>query len=991
MYRIIFVLIFLTIPIIAQTDRATVTGTVSDPSKAMIAGAQVTLHAVATGLEYRAETNATGAYTVSSLPIGSYTMSIVANGFKPLRIDTFALNVGQTRTINPIMEVGAVTSEVSVVAASSDLDQATAEIGGVIQGSQTQALPVNGRYWASLMALIPGAISSGTGTQDNIRFAGLSQEDNNFRFDGVDATGINHQFVKEAARLQFPMESIQEFKASSAVYSADIGGMAGGQVSMVSKSGGNSFHGSVYEYLRNSAFDARQFNATSVSPLKLNNFGVSLGGPIVKDKLFFFVNYEGIRQTFDKVNTGNVPTDAYRAQVIQKSPALAPLINAYPEGSRPTSDPNALLWFSTASNPTDEDGGLFRIDYAATERTMVSVRFNTDSYRTTSSALAENTVTTVSPPNAVVDVQHRFSPTILNDARIGFNRDNYEDVGDATTPYSVSITGFAGYSLGDHSSRVDNSYSFIDNATFGYGRHTFKAGAEIVHLQENKKHPLALQSLSYLSEKDFINNKLDSYSYQAPGVETQARDTRYFGYFLDEIKIRPNLTLNAGLRYEYYGVDYDKNGIGLVFDPFTCGLQYCPPGTSFYEPVTKDFEPRISLAWAPAIFKGKTVIRTGFGINRDPGQYGALYAANTNIGLNFGLTQKNIPGLTYPFTPFLDAAAFNVSYSAKDRRRDDIAVDQWTLSIQQEILKDTVLEVGYLGSRGTHLLRRDLLLNGIDPATGQRPFASLTNSTIGWVTTDGNSNLNALQVGLRRNITTGLLISANYQWSHGLSDGSNGGGESDTPENANCRACEYGATDFDVRHNFTTSAVWIVPVGKGRRFLSSATPVVNSLLGGWQLSGIGTARTGLPANVTLSRSASALPDGLNGNQRPDIVPGQPLYPSNQSADLWLNPNAFTAPANGQWGNAPRNAVRVPGVWQIDVSMDKRFALTERIGLSFRADVFNLFNHALIGKPNVKWTDPSLGTNFGVITSAFTSSPIGTGTPREIQLGLRLDF
>src|SRR5215475_244221 len=318
MYRAICVLILFTVPLIAQTDRAAVTGTVSDPSNAVIPGVQVTLHAVATGLEYHTQTNETGTYTVSSLPIGSYTMSIVLNGFKPLRIDTFALNVGQTRTINPIMEVGAVTSEVSVEAATSDLDQATAEIGGVIQGSQTQALPVNGRYWSSLMALIPGAISSGTGTQDSIRFAGLSQEDNNFRFDGVDATGINHQYVKEPARLQFPLESIGEFKASSAVYSADIGGMAGGQVSMVSKSGGNSFHGSAYEYLRNSFFDAKAFDSPAVAPFKMNNFGASIGGPVVHNKLFFFTNYESVRQVYAQQVSGFVPTDAYRAQVAAK-------------------------------------------------------------------------------------------------------------------------------------------------------------------------------------------------------------------------------------------------------------------------------------------------------------------------------------------------------------------------------------------------------------------------------------------------------------------------------------------------------------------------------------------------------------------------------------------------------------------------------------------------------------------------------------------------
>jgi hypothetical protein len=974
----------------AQTDRATLTGIVMDPSRSVVPDAKISLRAEATGIEYDALSNLAGVYTFSGLTVGRYTASISREGFDTLQVQRFTLEVGETRTLNVTLGIGNVSSSVTVVDAAPDLNLTSSEVGGVITGQQTQELPVNGRYWASLMVLIPGAISSGTGTQDTIRFTGLSQEDNNFRFDGVDATGLNHQFVKVAARVQFPLESIAEFKASSAVYSADVGGMAGGQISMVSKSGGNDFHGSVYEYLRNSFFDAKAFDSASVSPFRLNNFGVSFGGPVIHNKLFFFANYEAVRQAFSQTISGYVPTDAYRAQVAQKSPALASLINAYPEGSIPTADPNALLWISGGRSPSTEDGGLFRVDYVSGNNTAISVRFNTDQYYNVAPALAENTITTMDTPNAMLDVQHTFSPTIVNDARLGFNRDNYQDVGDGKTPYSLSITGFTAYALGDHSWRVDNSYSFLDNATFSLGRHTIKAGVEIRRMQENKLHPKALQGLNYLSETNFINNVLDSYTYSPPGVVTQGRKNPYYGYLLDEFKLRPNFTLNAGLRYEYYGVDYDQHTIGRVFDPFTCGLQYCPPGAAFYAPNTHDFEPRISIAWAPEVFHGKTAVRSGFGIFYSDGQFGGLYGAQTNIGLGYSLTQQNIPGLVYPVAPFVGAAAYSLSYSGKDRNRKDTAVDQWNFSIQQEVARDTTFQVTYLGTKGTHEFSSQTL-NGINPLTGTRPFASLTNSTIGYTNYQGNSNLEALQAGLKRNLSTGMLVSANYQWSHGISDGSNGDGESDTLQNANCRSCDRGNSDFDVRHNLTTSVIWMVPVGKGHQLLSASPAWVNTLVGGWQLSGIGLARTGLPLNVTISRSASALPDGINSSQRPNVVPGQSLYPANQSPTLFLNPYAFTTPANGTWGNAGRNILRAPGIWQADTSLEKRFPVSERVAVSFRADVFNLFNRAQLGNPSVKWTDPTKGTTFGQITTPYTTSALGTGTPRQMQFMLRVSF
>lgn len=994
MRRLILVIAILltSIPLIAQTDRATLTGVVMDQTERVIPGARVSLQAIATGIQRVVISNAGGVYTFSALPVGHYTVSVEADGFATQKVESFTLQVGETRTLNASLRLSSVNSNVIVVAATPDLNLSSAVVGDVITGNQTQELPVNGRYWANLESLLPGALSSGSGTQDTVRFAGLSQEDNNFRLDGVDATGINHQFMKQPLVVQFPLESIAEFRGSSALYSADTGGMAGGQISMVSRSGSNSFHGSFYEYLRNSFFDAKAFLQPTVSPLRLNNFGISSGGPIVRNKLFYFANFEAVREAFDTTLTSYVPTSYFWSQLPSGSPLLA-FQKEFPQGSLATSDPNQATWISMQPSPTTENGGLSRLDYSLNDKTSVSFRFNTDSYTNTSPALAEDTVTTVSSPNTVLDVSHRFSPRIMNDVKLGYNRDNYQDVGvGAVSSISLSLSPFS-YSLGDHSFRIDNSYSILDDVNFYLGRNTIKAGIEIRYLQENKQHPQVPPSMSFTSDLTFLKDQVNSYTYTPPGVETAARKTSEFGYIQDEFKLLPNLTINAGLRYEYYGVDHEKNSsIGQIFDIFTCGLQYCAPGTSFYEPNLLGFEPRLSLGWSPDFLHGKTAIRVGFGSQFDDGQFGGLYAMQTQIGQAWSLSQSSMPKgvtLSYPIDPYLQYKGSNISYSDFDRHRKNLGVNQWTLSIQHELISNTILNAAYVGSKGTHLFRKGLALNGINPATGTRPYATLTSATIGWTTDDANSTYNALQVGLKRNMYHGLLVSANYQFSHGISDGSNGGGESDTPENMNCRRCERASTDFDIRHNFTSSAIWTLPIGRGQLLLNNATRVVNTVLSGWQFSGIGTARTGVPLNVTMSRSASALPDGINSSQRPDRVPGVSLYPAHQTAGLWLNPAAFTTPANGVWGNASRNAVRNLGIWQADTSLTKKFAIHDRMSLDFRADMFNVFNREQIGSPSTKWA--SGVTTFGQITSAYTTSAVGTGTPRQMQFALRLSY
>ena len=968
------------------------TGTILDPSSAGIHDATIRLKAVTTGIERTANTNSVGSYSITSLPVGDYTASVAAAGFQTLQFQRFTLEVGQTRMLNATLTVGNVGTTVQVTADAGDL-QTSAAVGGVIQGAQILDLPMNGRSFERLESLVPGAIDDGGSTQDQIRFVGLSQEDNNFHMDGVDSGGINHQFEKVDLRLQIPVEAIAEFRASSAAYTADQGGSAGGQIEIVTKSGTNTFHSSMWEYLRNSTFDARPWGSASLPQLQLNNFGANLGGPVIRNKLFFFSNWEAYRQVLAQQVTGLIPTPAYRAAVIAASPALAPIVNSYVTGGTPTKDPNAFSFSGAGRNPVQEDSGMARIDYNLSSRTNLFGRFSTDHYyasypngvQVNSTGQLNSAFNQLIAPNAVIDLQHSFSPTLFTDARIGFNRDEYHEGGNEVLPFSVSISGLSNLSLPATDDRFDTAYSAVDDTTLVMGRHTFKAGILVRRVQEDKNTPkIPVATVTYLNEAAFLSNAMSSYQYQGAASMTGQRQTEIGAYILDEIKVRPNLTVNAGLRYDYWSVDHDVFGRGTVVDPTTCGTVVCPAGTSWYKPDPADVAPRLSVAWSPAALHNKTVIRAGAGIFYGQGQFGHLGNAISNLTSQFTLNVAQVPGLSYPLTPYLNAAQYGVSYTAQDRNRKNMAITEWTLSIQHEVAKDTSVQISYIGSEGAHLWTNSIL-NTINPVTGTRPYAGYSQITYNG--TDGVSNYHALEVGLHRNLSTGLLISANYQWSHAIDDGAVGGAEASIPENVNCRSCERASSQFDMRSYLTSSAIWSIPAGKGHHFLDGASNVVNAFLGGWKLSGVGTVRSGLPLNVTVSRAATALPDQNNGSQRPNVVPGQSLYAANPTPSNWLNPLAFSIPAAGTWGNAGRNLIRAPGHWQIDTALEKSVHLTEKLALQFRAEAFNVFNVAQLGNPVVNLSS----STYGLINSAFNTSPTGSGTPREIELSLRLGF
>jgi outer membrane receptor protein involved in Fe transport len=980
--------LFAVLPLAAQVDHSSLSGTVTDASGALVQGAKVEVRSSATGFRREMLTGAAGTYQIPAVAIGSYTVTFSKPGFRSAEIKDVELAVGQPRTLDARLEVGAVSDAVEVRASLETLNRTSAEVGGLIEAEQIREIPVSGRNWASLMLLAPGAVNYGDGSQRSIRFNGHSIDDANYTFDGIDNNGVQEQTQKAETRLNIALDSIAEFRVSTAAYTAESGAAGGVQVNVVSKTGTNQFHGSTFYSLRNDALDARSpFDGATIPPFTLHQFGASFGGPIKKDKAFFFANYEGLRQDLGVTFVNYVPNAAFRAKVLAASPVLKPILDAYPAGQTPL-DATTDQIRKVASNTVREDSGMFRFDYRFTGNTTMYARYNTDDVYidNPTDALGSHNVVPHVPTNTVVQLQHIFSPSIINETKFGVNRANYHNWGYGTAPVSVSVSSasFDGLSGTSLDTEVGTTFSYIDNLSVVRGRHTLKFGVNLMRVRlNNSGNTLTTGSVSYASADDFVSNKATSATYlQGEGVVGNRR-TFYQSYAQDEFKVTPNLTLNLGLRYEYYSVVHEILNRSAVVDVLGCG-GFCPKGTAYYAPNKKDFGPRAGLAWAPSMFHGKTTIRSGFGIYYGGNQNDDFSDPAESAVPRYSLASSDFPALAYPLVAFLDPK--NQLYSPKslDRHRKDLYYENWDFVVQQQFAHEFVGQVAYIGGQGHHLFSK-YTVNLIDPTTGKRPLAGF--GSFGFKTNDGNNNFNTLQASVQRRFSHGLLYQMNYMWSHGIADASIGSGESVAFQNMGCRACDRSSTNIDVRHVMTMNGVYELPFARGNRYL-----------GGWTLAGIASARTGLPVNITASRTAAQMPDGNTSGQRPNLVPGVPIYAANQSITNWFNPAAFAAPANGTWGNLGRYIANGPGAYEIDSSLQKRFRLTERLALNFRAAAFNLFNHPEYKIPgasvgSVSGNPPAIKTSasFGRITGILNTGATGTGAPRRIEFMFRAEF
>ena len=754
----------------AQVDRAELEGTVADQTGAKIPGATVRIVEVSTGIAQEKTANSNGYYRFPGLPVGQYTVTVSSANFATEVIHDLVLRVGQTRTLDFSLKVGATAEKVEVNATLTPADRTSPEASTVITDEQILNLPNNGRDWASFTLLAPFAQDDGGGDQRTIRFAGRARDDNNFQIDGVDAGGIQEQAQKSQTRLQISQDAIEEYRVNSALYDVEYGTQAGGQIDVETKSGTNNFHGTVFGYLRNSVFDARNFNdfnlagQAAVPPFRMGQYGLTFGGPIQKDKTFFFISYEGLRQLQSTTQQFTVPSGiappgggpSFQQQVLNTSPQMCEIMQAYPWRAsvgtihgcaarfvypdsafqQTTSvDPNADLL--TAATPTiiHEDSWLVRLDHKFSENTLLYGRAQRDISLVSGpngASLPDDKLQVINhPANYMVALEHTFSPNLFNEVKGYINRSPFHNPQASALPFSVD-TGGSFVTLNDNTADIEvgSTFGLVDNLSWTRGRHAFKAGMEIRRVRLNQGQT-ADNVLTFASEADMTTATLSEINFNAPWCCHGLRRMFYMPYFQDEWKVTPTLTLTAGVRWEYYGVAHEATNRTTVFDmnqfhgvclgsgsfnvapsPGPINTAPCPRDPSLYNPDYKNIDPRLGLAWAPAALHGKTVFRAGFGL-----YHGAAQNDDLNAGLESDTFRVKV-NQTLPLSPAYEQTAPDLSgltavqkaashpRALQRENRVDLYAETWGATVEHELPSNFLISAQYLGSHGVHLFSR---------------------------------------------------------------------------------------------------------------------------------------------------------------------------------------------------------------------------------------------------------------------------------------------
>jgi hypothetical protein len=1022
------VVVFSALPMLAQFDTGTITGTATDASGAVVAHAAITVTNVGTGIQKSFVTDQNGNFVASSLPFGTYVVATRASGFAESKSQPVVLNVGATVQLNLTLAVAASQESVHVTGTQTTVDTSSSMSGTTLDSNQVQNLPINGRDVSEFLEISPGSVGSAGFFQGSVNgmeniFTGL-----NITLDGQsamrgDINGFLDTEGQESARItRASVDSIQEIDYANSGYTAETGHSLGPQMNVITKSGTNEYHGSVFEYFRNDALDSLDYFETSKQPLRLNQFGGNLSGPIVRNKIFFFVNYEGDRThvTIQRPLNHTLSAAARSQFVASMQPVLAqfaPLpagCTAIPApqscvGNLVFPDPNPALGSDMIYDPASlpnivrEDTGSVRIDYNVSEKDRIFFRYNiNDSLTNYTFGLNQGQVSPqkLRTQYAKIDETHTFGPTLLNQFSIGINR-FYSDT-NSNTP--TPLAGFNGFFTDLGSLPGPNLFNqrtpfadleIFDNVSKTIGRHTLKFGPQI-RINRNNEWLRTQQIYDYGSISDLVNNNVFVLQKIGYAGFVGNRNSNWDFYIQDDWKVNNRLTLNLGLRYDYNTVWAAGPNQGQNFDLAT--QAFLPSNQAPYSAPKGDWAPRVGFAWDPT-GKGKTVIHGYGGLFYSPMHFN--FATTTNVpalaSYNVNVFQAifaNPPfSINYPSpNPPLIAGTQNVN--AFSRHPKDPVGTNWLFGIQQEVARNTILTINYVANNVHHMQAGvDFAALNANPAnvfTQVRQFSGFANENI---FSDGlGSNYNALQAKLTRRAGR-LTLEANYTWSHEIDDMLNF--LSPGFESPYTTRYDRSSGDWDVRNNLTGSAVYTLPDLKG------SNSIVQKALGGWQTSGILQTRSGLPTNITLQ-------GGLFGNPvRPDYVPGQPLWvPNHRWPGSSYNINAFAieptydGTPGATIGTVGRNSLRGPAFFQFDLSGMKNFAITERVTMQFRADIFNIFNHPNFTNPDggicqsiglgTCTPNPSFGRVGGTIADA-DGTQIGGGTSRQTQFSLRFTF
>jgi len=1049
---------------------ASINGVVSDSSGASISGADISLKNTETGATRAATSNADGRYEILALPVGEYELTATKNGFQPLTVGRILLVVGQEARIDLLLHVGPERQQVLVEADASMVSPTTSDISGYVGQRQIHELPMNGRSYDLLLPLNPGVVNftsqktggngiSNSTTANNFAVSGNRPQQNILLLNGVEYTGAaeNNMQPGGTSGMLLGVDAVREFNVARDSYSAELGKHPGAQVVMVTRSGSNDWHGSVYEFLRNNALDARNFfdAGSGAPPFQRHQFGASLGGPVKHDATFLFANYEGFRQNLHQTSVAFVPDLQSRADA---APSVQPLLNLWPTPS--ASDPD----FKTGANPDGiaqvsgrplqtirEDFGTVRVDHNFSQNDTLAAIYTVDDGNDVTATPADSFSTDIENLREQVlsiEETHIFSPALLNTARLGYSRAAYFFTGEPTpaTP-AANVPGFllgrpvgavvvggsaasnpqaqvglAGSNNGSNLSVHRNLFTMEDRATLPRGRHQLSFGVWLQPFQSNET--LALSQFgqaTFASLTTFLQGTISSFLFDPAPTEMNWRSFFAAWYAEDVFRVNRKLTVSLGFRDEVSTGWNEAHGRAANY-LFANGVIQPQPhvGNSLFTANNAKFlpQPRIGVAWSP--FGQKSVIRAGFGMYNDL-QDALGYRADQNAPFNptysTPLTVAQLP--LNPAVPVPATARLVPGGVQPDMQTPTLI--SWSLRVQRELSRNTSLSIGYVGSHGYHEL---IGIDANEPApvicpaapcppaypatfpvglagtpvpagsyfvpTTVRANPALAN-TWSWFS-EGDSAYHALQVDVNRRLSAGLVIRGVYTFSKALDDGdslnstTSGGGPA-LASNPFSLHSDWGLASYDVRNIGVLSASYSLPFGQGNQFLMDLSGLRNALASGWTLNSIVTLQNGFPFSPQLSYNPSN-----NGDTRDPVRPfANPNFTGPvilRSPNKWFNPSAFLAPSNtaangGFYGNVGRDTLIGPGLATWDFSVLKNTRIREKLIAQFRAEIFNILNHANFNQPNeVVFTPAGVSPTAGVITSTSTTS-------RQVQFALKL--